>query len=84
MRAGEQIFERFAAGHVDRAVVGVAAEFFERFDAGLAAFVGQIGDDHLRAGLRQARTKRAAQHARPADDDRRLTLETEELFEIGV
>ena len=44
------------SGHVDRGEAGLAAEFFQSLHAGLAAFLGQVADHDMRAGLGEART----------------------------
>jgi len=69
---GQQVFDRIAQRDVDRAIAGPPADAFERLDAGLAAFLGQVGHDDMRAGSGQPVAQRAAQHARTADHHGRL------------
>ena len=57
---------------------------FDLLDPRLAPRGVAAGDDDRRAGLRQPLRQRPAEDTRPADDDRHLTREPEQFFNIAI
>ena len=79
---GQHVFDGLARGHVNQAIIGFAAEFFQLRDAGFARVVEHVGDNQSGPGLGQTGAQGSPQHPGPANNHCRLPGEPEKTFKI--